>query len=205
MVEPDPPTDAEVNLIHRLIAKDESALEELLTVYGLKVRGFLSKISSNELSPSEIDFVFNQAAINLWRFSDRIDPKRKTIRGWFLKIARNALMSYLRGEKRHAAVELQYEPQYDPAEDCEEDVPDVDSKEYKRLDALKDFIFNKLTGFERTIGINMFLSGGDPDIMRLARKYGKPRGNVDTVKSKVKKKIMDYMRNWDASNRKGKP
>lgn len=50
-------------------------------------------------------------------------------------------------------------------------------------------IHNKLVGFERTIALNCFTTGGEADGVRLAAKLGKTRNYVDTVKSKVKKKI----------------
>jgi len=74
------------------------------------------------------------------------------------------------------------------------------------LMALYDFIDNKLTGFERIVARNCFVAGGEADITRLAALNGKDRQNVDTVKSKVKKKITQALLEWDSrhAGKKGK-
>lgn len=50
------------------------------------------------------------------------------------------------------------------------------------------------------VALNFFTIGGDPDIGRLAAKLGKPRSNIDTVKSKVKKKIREAVLALEASD-----
>ena len=197
----------DVVLVLQMMEKDEDALTTVLAVYGPKVRGFLKQKFGDVLKEPELDEVFNRAAFNVWRFADRFRPERGNFRGWFIRIARNMALSVLRGETRHLAKDLEYDPAYDPADDFLDTSPDVDSKDFRRLNQLDDFLQNKLTGFERIVGLNCFKSGGEPDTARLAALHGKTRQNVDTVRSKVKKKITQAM--LDLKSRqdggKGKP
>ena len=105
------------SLALRMMEKDEEALGALLKIYGPKVRGYLKQKFGDVLRQPELDEVFNRAAFNVWRFADRFRPECGGLRGWFIRIARNAAFSLLRGENRHLAKDLEYDPAYDPAED----------------------------------------------------------------------------------------
>lgn len=169
----------------RMAQKDEAALATVLELYGPKVKGFLRKQFGSVLDGGELDYVFNEAALKVWRCAHRFDAVKGSMRGWFVRIARNTAISHIRGEQRHQAERLDH----DPADDCEAPGPAVDSKEHKRLERLNSFIQDELVGIEQTVALNCFAVGGDPDLARLAAKLGRSRGYVDTVKSKVKKKI----------------
>lgn len=207
MPEIDPPEIDEIEIALRMMEKDQSALVELIRVYGPKVRGFLRKKFSEDLKEPELHQAFNRAFFNAFRFADKFKPEKGSLRGWLIRIARNAAISIIRAEERHLAKDLEYDPVYDPADDCDDTSSDVDSKEHARLTALYDFINNKLIGFERVVARSCFISGDEADTTRLAAIYGKSRQNVDTVKSKVKKKITQALLEWDSrqSGRKGKP
>jgi RNA polymerase sigma factor (sigma-70 family) len=197
----------EETLVLRMMEKDESALVELVKVFGPKVRGYLRIKFGEDLKEPELHQAFNRAFFNAYRFAEKFNPEKGGLRGWLIRIARNAAISIIRAEERHQAKDLEYDPSYDPADDCDDMSPDVDSKEHARLTALYDFINNKLTGFERIVARNCFIAGGEADIGRLVALYGKDRQNVDTVKSKVKKKITQALLDWDSrqGGRKGKP
>jgi RNA polymerase sigma factor (sigma-70 family) len=203
---PRPPEIDDDALVLRMMDKDETALGEILEIYGPKVKGFLRKQFGDVLKEPELDEAFNCAAFNLWRFADRFKSGR-SLRGWFIRIARNAAISIIRGEKKHLSKDLEYDPSYDPADDHSEASPAVDSKEAARLQKLDDFIHNHLTGFEKIVAINCYKAGGEPDTVRLAALYGKTRQNVDTVRSKVKKKLTEWMLNSEPRQQipKGRP
>jgi DNA-directed RNA polymerase specialized sigma24 family protein len=196
--------DDDETLLLRMMEKDEAALAEVLRRYGPRVQGFLRARFGDVLRDPERREVLNVAAFSLYRFAERFKAGKGTLRGWFFKIARNAAISFLRGEKRHTAQELEYEPAYDPAEDHPDDCPDVDSKEHKRLKELDNIIFSKLTGFEQIVAINDFKAGGDADSERLAALHGKTLNNVYATRSKVKKKILEMMRDWDSRQSGGR-
>ncbi len=196
--------DDDETLLLRMMEKDEAALAEVLRRYGPRIKGFLRVTFGDVLREPERKEVLNIAAFNLFRFADRFKTGRGTLRGWFFKIARNAAISFLRGEKRHTAQQLEYEQAYDPADDCPDEAPDVHSKEHKRLEELDNIIFKKLTGFEQAVAINDFKAGGDSDGARLAALHGKSLNTVYATRSKVKKKITQMMQEWDARQSGGK-
>lgn len=195
------------DIVLRMMEKDESALVMLLETYGPKVRGYLRKHFGDVLKAPELEEAFYRAAFNVWRFADRFNPDRGSLRGWFVRIGRNAAVSILRCESRHMAKDLEYDPAYDPAEDCPDQASDVDSKENRRLQELNNILYNELTGLEQIVALNDYKAGGEADTGRLAAMHGKTRQNIYTTRSKVKKKITQMMLEWESrqSGRKGKP
>jgi RNA polymerase sigma factor (sigma-70 family) len=186
-------------LAFRMTQKDEAALDTVIETYGPKVRGFLHQQFADVLRPPELDEVFNRAVFNVWRFADRFNLNKGSMRGWFIRIARNAALSLIRGETKHMTQTLEFDPAYDPADDCEDVSPDINSKEARWLDQLDTFINYELVGNEREVARNCFKTGGEADSVRLAALLGKTRKYVDTVKSKVKKKITEAMLKWEAN------
>lgn len=196
----DQPDDEELAI--RMMDKDQSALTEVLRLYGPKVKGFLKSKYKN-LNKLERDEAFNRAAFNVWRFADRYDASKGSFSSWFTRIADRAALSLIRGEKKHLAVDLEYDPSYDPADD-DEDVPDVDSKEHKLLEALHHFIYEELTGFEQVVAVNDFIAGGEADSGRLASLHGKSMNTVYATRSKVKKKITEWLTKTESRPQGGK-
>jgi RNA polymerase sigma factor (sigma-70 family) len=179
----------------RMMEGDESALRAALKAYGPKVKGYLRKQFGDTLDDNERDYVFQTSLIKFWKKIATYDTKRGSLRGWWIRIARNTAIDHIRGKESYTA-KYKAEELDDPADDNDEcgNVELVeDSKEKKRLERIHDFIHNKLVGDEKTIALNCFAIGGDPDIVRLAAKLGKTRAYVDTVKSKVKKKIREFV------------
>lgn len=198
----DPPVPAvdDEDIVLRMMEKDESGLTSLLEAYGPKVRGYLRKHFADVLKAPELEEAFNQAAFNAWRFADRYNPDRGSLRGWFLRIARNAAVSILRCERRHLAKDLEYDPAYDPANDCPDEAPEpaFDSKEQRRLQELNNILYHKLTGLEQTVALNDYKAGGEADTGRLATMLGKTKNNISATRSKVKKKITQMMLEWES-------
>ena len=108
----------------------------------------------------------------------------------------------IRGEKRHRAKDLEYDPSYDPAE-CDAS-PDIDSKEHKALKEVHRFIHNELVGFEQIVAINDYIAGGEADAERLARLNGKTIGTVRTTRSKVNKKLLENLHEWQKLHASGR-
>jgi RNA polymerase sigma factor (sigma-70 family) len=167
--------------------KDESALRTVLEVYGPKVKGYLRKQFGDVLDHGEREAVLNEAAMKVWMAANTYRSEKGGLRGWFIRIAKNTAISYIRGERKHRA-----EPLYDdPAVEDDEVSPELNSIDRARLERLHSFIHNKLVGIERTVALNCYTVGGDADSDRLASILGKTRGYIDTVKSKVKRKIRE--------------
>jgi RNA polymerase sigma-70 factor (ECF subfamily) len=184
------------DLALRMMEGDKDALRTALMTYGPKVEGYLRKQFGDTLDDNEHDYVFQSSLIKFWRKIATYDTSKGSLRGWWIRIARNAAIDHIRGKGSYAA-KYKAEDLDDPADDNKDDCGDVelveDSREKKRLERVHDFIHHKLVGYEKIVALNCFAIGGDPDIVRLAAKLGKPRSYVDTVKSKVKKKIIEFV------------
>lgn len=168
--------------------RTRSALCTVLGIYGPKVKGYLHKQFGDVLDHGEREAVLNEAAMKVWQAAHTYTTKKGGLRGWFIRIAKNTALDHISGESKHRA-----EPLYeDPAVEEDDDVsPSLDPADRTRLERLDDFIHNKLVGVEKTVALHCFTVGGDADSERLATLLRKTRGYIDTVKSKVKKKIRE--------------
>lgn len=203
--EPQAQIDDEELAVH-IMDGDETALVAAMKTYGPKVRGFLRRQFGDQLDDLERDYVFQTALVKFWKRISTYDTRKGSLRGWWIRIARNTAIDHIRGKERYRT-KYKAEELDDPADDNHDECGDVelpaDSKEKKRLERIHDFIHNKLEGIERTVALNCFAIGGDPDIVRLAAKLGKTRSYVDTVKSKVKKKIKEFVLALEAEPSEG--
>ncbi len=197
MREQEPQTEIDDEVIAlRMMEGDHEALRAAIKAYGPKVKGYLRKQFGVQLDEHERDYVFQKSLIKFWEKINSYDTRKGTLRGWWIRIVRNKALDHIEGvdnyRAKYKAAELD-----DPADQKSDTCDDVklvtESKEKKRLDRVYDFIHSKLVGDERTVAVNCFAIDGDPDIVRLAAKLGKSRAYVDTVKSKVKKKIKEFI------------
>lgn len=197
MPEQDPLTQVDNgDLALRMMEGDQEALRAAIKAYGSKVKGYLRKQFGDQLDEQERAYVYQKALIKFWDKIGTYDTSKGTLRGWWIRIARNKALDHIEGVENYRA-KYKAEELDDPADANNDPCGDVelveDSKEKKRLERVYDFIHNKLVGDERTVAVNCFALGGDPDIVRLAAKLGKSRSYVDTVKSKVKRKIREFI------------
>jgi RNA polymerase sigma factor (sigma-70 family) len=204
MPEQDPLAQADdEDLALRMMEGDQEALRAAIKAYGPKVKGYLRKQFGEQLDEQERDYVFQKSLIKFWNKISTYDTSKGTLRGWWIRIVRNKALDHIEGVENYRA-KYKAEEVDDPADYNHDRCSDVelveDSKERKRLERVHDFIHNKLVGDERTVAVNCFALGGDPDIVRLATKLGKSRAYVDTVKSKVKKKITEFVLALEAAD-----
>lgn len=187
----------------RMMEGDQDALRAAIKAYASKVKGYLRKQFGEQLDEHERDYVFQQSLIKFLSKINTYDTSKGSLRGWWIRIARNKALDHIEGVENYRA-KYKAKELDDPADDHHDSCGDVelveDSKERKRLERVYDFIHSKLVGDERTVAVNCFAIGGDPDIVRLAAKLGKSRSYVDTVKSKVKNKIIEFVLALEAAD-----
>lgn len=194
MSEDTAPVVDEESLVLRMMDKDQSALADWLKLYGPKVWGFLKQRYGDKLRDPEIDEALNRIAFNLWRFADRFRPEKGSLRSWIIRIAQNAAVSILRGETRHMAKDLEYDPAYDPA-DCwwEEDEPEVASKSQWQAEQLDDIIRNHLKGNEQVVAEADLAAGGSADAGRLAALLGTSKDAIYVTRTNYRAKVRRLM------------
>ena len=84
----------------RLADGDESALEECYAQYGPPVLAYVRR----HVGPDEAEDVLQHTFLDLWRHSDRYDP-RQSLGGWVFTIARRRAIDALR-RRRPAVVQV---------------------------------------------------------------------------------------------------
>ncbi len=206
MSEDKPPVVDEESLILRMMDREESALTEWLKLYGPKVWGFLKRQYGDRLRDPEIDEALNRTAFNLWRFADRFNPERGSLRSWIIRIAQNAAVSILRGESKHLAKDLEYDPSYDPADASWEDDPtEAASKSQCQAEQLDEIIRNHLTGNEQTVAEADLAAGGTADAGRLAALLGTSKNAIYVTRTHYRTKVRRLMQERESrlQNRKG--
>ena len=184
------PQIEDARLAGRILAGDAEALRAVYEAYGPKIRGFLAKQFGDQLDDAERDDVFQISLVKLWQKIGTYQAAKGTLRQWWIFIARNSALDRIDGRKRCGADELD-DPGVQRDESDSVDAPSP--RVARRLERVYEFIHNRLKGHERIVGINCFVVGGDPDIARLAALLERDRGYVDTVKSKVKRKIKEFV------------
>ncbi len=186
-----PPDENDDDDLVRRIAEDRDtdALTLLTKRYAPKATGYLKKQFAGRLRDPEIDQAVNDAFFNVWRFAHRFKPTEGRFGGWLIRIVQRAALSILRGEKKHVAKELEFDPEHDPADHCEDAPPKCGSAEMTRVQMMENIIENELTGFEQIVARRDAAVGGTADSHRLAAEYGKSLNTVYATRTKVRDKI----------------
>ncbi len=171
-----------------IMDRDEEGLRSLLEAHGPAIKGALRKTYRDVLAPDEIEEVLNQAAFHAWRKISQFDDTRGTLGAWFLAIARNAAIDYLRQADRQR-LDLVEDPSehVDPwsvAEDFS------DNPELQKLtEALNDIIDHVLSPQQREVVLADMAANGQADNERLADRLETSVAAVHTARSKAHRRI----------------
>ena len=96
-----------------------------------------------------------------------------------------------RKEQHHCHV-LQFEDSYEPPDTCEDGdaTPELVKVAY-------DFVENRLTGIEKVVANALLAFGNKPNYQELAKTTGKEESNLNTVASKVRKKLREHLEQYE--------
>jgi RNA polymerase sigma-70 factor, ECF subfamily len=83
-------------LVERLMARDESALREVVDAFGAKVHGMARRVVAD---PALAEEVTQDAFLALWRRPGAFDPARGTLLGFLLGVTRNKAIDLVRREE----------------------------------------------------------------------------------------------------------
>src|SRR5262245_31588772 len=89
---------------------DPEGARWLLMKYGGKAKAGLRCEFHQVLADPEINEALNVATLNAFRAAPQYDESKGSLRAWFYKIAHNAAIDILRGEKQHKAIPLEFDP-----------------------------------------------------------------------------------------------
>jgi RNA polymerase sigma-70 factor, ECF subfamily len=96
------PSPAEAVLMARVAAGDAEAFE---AVYERHARAVHSYVLAQLDRSGDAEDVCQEAVLALWRHASRFDPRRGSVRGWLIGIARNQAIDRLRSRARRARAE----------------------------------------------------------------------------------------------------
>lgn len=190
-----PDEESDEDLVRRIAEdRDEAALTLLARRAAPRAMGFLKKKYCGRMREPEMKQAVNDAFFNVWRFADRFTPSQGDFGSWFIRIAERAAQSIMRADKEHVAKDVEYRPDYDPAdhdEEVDDDPPNSNSGGVTRVQMMEDIIENELTGFEQVVARRDVTVGGTADSHTLAAEYGKSLNVVYATRTKVRNKIRD--------------
>lgn len=114
----------DVQLIERLLVRDESALREVIAAYGGVVHGMARRVIAE---PALAEEVAQDTFLALWRRPGAFDPARGSLQSFLLGIARNKAVDLVRKEeslrrtRETLAREMRMtEHSHDPGDEVEE-------------------------------------------------------------------------------------
>ena len=174
----------DIDIALMMMDGDPEGARWLLKKYGGKVQAGLRCEFHHVLADAEIDETLNVAALKAFRAAYQYDESKGSLRAWFYKIAHNAALDILKGEKRHEAVPLAFDPPQPAEVDAQEE--DQSHPEQQQLSRdLKEAVAS-LPRLQKAIIEADLASGGTADAQRLAQVLG---STVNSI----------YERAWAAS------
>ncbi len=93
---------SETDLMHRLVAGEDAALDELMHRYRRPILNFVYRMLGNSADAEEIA---QQVFVKAYRQAANYDPRQK-LSTWLFAIARNAAIDHLRWRQRHPTTTL---------------------------------------------------------------------------------------------------
>lgn len=92
----------DADLINAIKARDERAVEDLLTYYGPLIRYVVAPIVEDV---QEQEACVSEVAMRIWEKSDTYDSAQGKWTGWITAIARNTALNRVRGQRQHLPLE----------------------------------------------------------------------------------------------------
>ncbi len=89
---------ADAALADRLMARDESALREVIALYGAVVNGMARRVLGDPVLAEE---VAQDSFVALWRRPGAFDPARGSLKTFLVSITRNKAIDLVRREESH--------------------------------------------------------------------------------------------------------
>ncbi|MBA3431667.1 MAG: sigma-70 family RNA polymerase sigma factor [Actinobacteria bacterium] len=91
-------TEADAEIVERLLARDELALRDVIELYGGVVHGMARRVVAETSMAEE---VAQDAFLALWRRPGAFDPARGSLRAFLLGVTRNKAIDLVRREQAH--------------------------------------------------------------------------------------------------------
>jgi RNA polymerase sigma factor (sigma-70 family) len=184
--EPDP---SDSDLMLKMACGDESALEELISRYGGRVRAFVRQKYEVSIGSEGVDAVVNGAFMKAWKCAEAYDESKGTVRSWLLRIAQSEAIDLV-NDKPEYKLELDgQEPEYDPAAQADNDVSPVQAELLRMFDKA----VQSLPRMQRRIIEADLAAGERADDDWLARELGTTVNSVRVSRVKALASIKTHL------------
>ncbi len=130
-----PPTpDPDTELLLRLAAGEEAALEQIMKLWGERVRGYLVRLTGNQTVAEDLT---EETFVRLYQTRHRFQPAKHsgTFSTWLFGIAANLGREHLRWKNRHPTSPLEEAP-----EPLGQDSPNGQAESREKANAVREAI-----------------------------------------------------------------
>lgn len=168
--------DGEAELIRRLAAGDEGALEALYRALGRNVFALALRMTGNREDAEEL---VQDTFVTVHAVADRFDPERGSAQAWVYAIARNACRSRLRARRARSRAREGMDV-HDPAS-----APAAEPRQDGAARLTVQEAFARLSAEEARLLEDAFYGGYSH--AEIARREGAPLG---TIKSRIRRAML---------------
>jgi len=170
--------DVDLDLMRRVAADEEAAVEELYDRFGSLVYRMAYQAMPTR---AEAEDAVQEIFVRLWRTSKRYDPKRAALVTWVMLISRRHLVDKLRRtQARVRAASL--EEQFAEAPRGERDEMTASIETSERFEALMERV-RALPELQRTVVMRAYLGG--QTLRQIGDELGTPIGTVKSALSRA--------------------
>ena len=201
----DDPSVSDSDIALMMAMRNQAGLRLLLERHGGCLKAYLTKFYGQVLQEGELAEALSTTAFNAWRFAERYEEAKGTLRSWCIRIAQRAALSILRREAKFRSKNLEYNDTFDPAGDPPEyEVLDANNRDNPRLDALASAI-EMLPPLQKAIIKADLAADGLADAGRLAEIHGTSKNSICVSRHKARetlKRQVDQLSRQPASKRR---
>jgi RNA polymerase sigma factor (sigma-70 family) len=183
--------DDDESLALRVAAyKDQTAATTLVTRYGPKLKGYLTKHFGDVLKHHSVEDAVQNAFVKMLKYIGSFNRKKATFEAWMIRLAYNVALDMCSAKDQRTFELFTDEPVFypPPPTECEDD-----GKKDWRTKILDDFIENKLKDFKQAVAREYVITSGNIDAANLMKAWGKTRNDFDVAKCTIKKKFQEIL------------
>lgn len=181
------------DLAIRMMDGDKEALREVLRRHLEPIKEVLEGKYGTTVQPDDIDGAVNGAIMKLWRKAGEYDEKRGSLGAWLYTMAESAVIDVYRREKKHRKKHPVLPDEYDAAEVCEEEPPELTKAQKQELKDLDHIIETTLPPLQKAIIKADLIVGDTADAGSLAELHNTSKNSIYVSRNKAHETIRREM------------
>ncbi|TWU00497.1 RNA polymerase factor sigma-70 [Botrimarina colliarenosi] len=181
------------DLAIRMMDGDKDALREVLREYLEPIKEVLDGKYGTTVQQADIDGAVNGAIMKLWQKAGEFNKKKGTLGSWLYTMAESAVIDVYRREKKLRKRCPILPDDYDVAEACEEEPPELTKAQKQYLKDLDHIIETKLPPLQKAIVKADLVVGGTADAGSLAELHSTSKNSIYVSRNKAHETIRREM------------